>query len=82
LTEVPGYEKLFTIITDYHKLFEQSDAVILVTEWPEFRDFDFKKLAKKMRKPILIDSKNFLDMKALVETGFQYIGYGREEIIK
>lgn len=82
LTEVPGYEKLFTVITDYHKLFEQSDAVILVTEWPEFREFDFKKLSKKMRKPILIDSKNFLDMKALVETGFQYIGYGREEIIK
>ena len=58
-------------------LAKQSDALVLVTEWPEFKDLDYKKIASLMKKPLLIDTKNFLDPEILVKAGFDYVGYGR-----
>ena len=38
-----------------------TDALVLVTEWPEFRELPFEAIAKSMKHPLLVDSKNFLD---------------------
>ncbi len=54
-----------------------ADAAVLVTEWPEFRELDWKTVAARMARPLVIDGRNFLDSDAMVEAGFEYEGIGR-----
>ena len=54
-----------------------ADGAVLVTEWPEFGEIDWAEAARRMRVPLLIDGRNFLDREALVEAGFTYEGIGR-----
>ncbi|HYN51586.1 MAG TPA: UDP binding domain-containing protein, partial [Thermoleophilaceae bacterium] len=55
-----------------------ADAVVLVTEWPEFGELDWAGEVKgRMRQPLVVDGRNFLDRDALVEAGFTYEGIGR-----
>ncbi len=55
-----------------------ADAAVLVTEWPEFRELDWAgEVKRRMRVPLVIDGRNFLDREALVEAGFTYEGIGR-----
>lgn len=53
------------------------DALVLVTEWPQFQDADFTALADLMHTPVLIDGRNFLDAEGLTAAGFNYVGVGR-----
>ncbi len=53
------------------------DAVVIVTEWEEFRNLDAHKLAEVMRAKVLIDGRNLLDREALLRAGFTYRGIGR-----
>jgi UDPglucose 6-dehydrogenase len=54
-----------------------ADAVVLVTEWPEFAELDWSEVKRRMRTPIVIDGRNFLDREALRAEGFTYEGIGR-----
>ena len=54
-----------------------ADAVVLVTEWPEFRDLDWEAARDSMRRPLVVDGRNFLDGDLLKTAGFTYEGVGR-----
>ena len=54
-----------------------ADAVVLVTEWREFLDLDWHKLAPTMARQVLIDGRNALDPAALRAAGLTYEGIGR-----
>jgi UDPglucose 6-dehydrogenase len=55
-----------------------ADAAVLVTEWPEFRDLDWQgEVRARMRTPLVVDGRNFLDREALRAAGFTYEGVGR-----
>jgi UDPglucose 6-dehydrogenase len=55
-----------------------ADAAVLVTEWPEFRELDWGgEVLKRMRVPLVVDGRNFLDRDGLMEAGFTYEGVGR-----
>ncbi|MBA2240518.1 MAG: UDP-glucose/GDP-mannose dehydrogenase family protein [Solirubrobacterales bacterium] len=54
-----------------------ADAAVLVTEWPEFADLDWRAVAERMASPLLVDGRNFLDADALREAGLTYEGIGR-----
>ena len=56
---------------------EGADAAVLVTEWPEFAELDWREAAGRMTRPLLIDGRNFLDATALRAAGFTYEGIGR-----
>ena len=53
------------------------DAVVVVTEWEEFRQLDLNQLAEVMRSKVLIDGRNVLDREAVRRAGFKYRGIGR-----
>ncbi|MDQ2623112.1 MAG: UDP-glucose/GDP-mannose dehydrogenase family protein [Actinomycetota bacterium] len=55
----------------------QADAAVLVTEWSEFREINWAAAAAGMRRPLLIDGRNFLDPEVLRDAGFLYEGIGR-----
>jgi UDPglucose 6-dehydrogenase len=55
-----------------------ADAVVLVTEWPEFGELDWTgEVKERMRVPLVVDGRNFLDRDRLKEAGFTYEGIGR-----
>jgi UDPglucose 6-dehydrogenase len=51
-----------------------ADALVLVTEWPQYRDLPWETLAAEMRTPLLLDGRQFLDRSQLTRAGFCYIG--------
>ncbi len=54
-----------------------ADAVVLVTEWPEFAEVDWGAMASVVRGRLVVDGRNFLDGAVLAAAGFQYEGIGR-----
>jgi UDPglucose 6-dehydrogenase len=57
---------------------EGADAAVIVTEWPEFAELDWVGEVKQaMRRPVLVDGRNFLDREELLAAGFSYEGIGR-----
>jgi UDPglucose 6-dehydrogenase len=54
-----------------------ADAVVLVTEWPEFRGLDWAEVARGMTGSTVIDGRNFLDPEAVRAAGLVYEGIGR-----
>ena len=63
--------------TDPERLADGCDALVLVTDWEQFSNLDYEKMAKLMNHPVMIDGRNFLDKKVLEAAGFQYVGIGR-----
>jgi UDPglucose 6-dehydrogenase len=63
--------------TDAERLADGCDALVLVTEWDQFKNLDYVKMAKFMSHPVIIDGRNFLEPEAMQKAGFQYIGIGR-----
>ena len=54
-----------------------ADAIVLVTEWPEFRELDWEAIKRRVREPLVVDGRNFLDRELLTRAGFTYEGVGR-----
>jgi UDPglucose 6-dehydrogenase len=54
-----------------------ADAVVLVTEWPEFLEMDWKQVAQHMKGTLLIDGRNALDPNTIRAAGLTYEGIGR-----
>ena len=56
---------------------EGADAVLLLTDWPEFRSLDFAGLRKLMARPLVLDGRNLLDPETLRSAGFEYVAMGK-----
>ena len=56
---------------------KDSDCLILVTEWNEFKHLDMARIKELMANPILIDGRNIWDPNEMAELGFNYFGVGR-----
>ncbi|MEW6031972.1 MAG: UDP-glucose/GDP-mannose dehydrogenase family protein [Bacillota bacterium] len=54
-----------------------SDAVVLATEWPEYRSLPWTEVRGLVRNPLVLDGRNFLDPTQLQAAGFRYVGIGR-----
>jgi UDPglucose 6-dehydrogenase len=56
---------------------EGADALVIVTEWPEFADLDLAEVRRRMRSPVIVDGRNLLDPERARQAGFVYEGIGR-----
>jgi UDPglucose 6-dehydrogenase len=65
------------IETQAEMLADGCSALVLVTEWEEFLELDWEKMATFMSNPLIIDGRNFLNPKMLEKAGFRYLGIGR-----
>jgi len=75
--ELAEYRDLFVRAKNVNDLAREAHALVLVTEWPEFRDIPFARVAKLMKQPLLVDSKNYLDPATVTAAGLDYQGFGR-----
>ena len=56
---------------------EGVDALILITEWNEFKQLDMARVRSLMQKPVLMDGRNIYDPRRMADLGFTYRGMGR-----
>ena len=63
---------------DAYEVATDADAIVLVTEWNEFRQLDMARIKQLMRRPVIIDGRNIYDPAAMKALGFTYRGIGRE----
>jgi UDPglucose 6-dehydrogenase len=54
-----------------------ADALIVVTEWNEFKQLDLIQIRDSMRQPVILDGRNLYDPEAMKNLGFHYRGLGR-----
>lgn len=64
-----------------YEALENSDALVIVTEWNEFRTPDYQKIKKMLKKPVIFDGRNLYDLTKMEELGFTYYSIGRKTII-
>ena len=50
-----------------------ADALVLVTEWPEYRELDWELLLPMMRTPIVLDGRNAFDKTRMTRAGYRYL---------
>ena len=62
---------------DMYKVLADCDALIIFTEWNQFRNPDFEKLKESLKTPLMIDLRNIYDPEKINKLGFQYICVGR-----
>jgi len=66
-----------TVVDDAYKAAEGADALVVLTEWGEFRRADLDRLADAMASPNVVDARNMLDLDALRRRGFTVSSIGR-----
>jgi UDPglucose 6-dehydrogenase len=62
---------------DPYEVAQESDAVIVVTEWNEFKQLDLEKVKDLLKTPIIYDGRNIYDPQVMREMGFTYRAIGR-----
>jgi UDPglucose 6-dehydrogenase len=73
--EVLGDRVTFT--TRSYDAVDGADALVVATEWNEFREPDFHRVRERMRRPAIFDGRNIYNPQTLRELGFHYEGIGR-----
>jgi UDPglucose 6-dehydrogenase len=74
------YSKLFPDITyekSWEKAVSKSDGMVLLTEWNEFRGMDAEKIKTLMNSPVVLDTRNILNMHEFQNAGFIFDNVGR-----
>jgi len=60
-----------------YQVAEGADALVLITDWNEFKQVDFSRIKPLMKNAVIMDGRNLWDEKTLKNMGFQYFGVGR-----
>ncbi len=68
-----------TFATDSYEAIEQADALVVVTDWNEYRHPDFERILGALRQPVLVDGRNLYDGAKLRAMGFTYDSFGRSQ---
>ena len=66
-----------TLCKDVYQCVQGADAVAVVTEWPEFKAPDFKRIFGLLKNPLVLDGRNLYDPQKMRSLGFTYCGVGR-----
>lgn len=64
-------------VTHYYDALNGADALLLVTEWHQFRRPDFERMKTLMKSPVVFDGRNQYEVKSMLEMGFTYYSIGR-----
>lgn len=73
--------KHITLCENPYQVAENADALVLATEWNEFKQLDFCKLKGLMKQPVILDGRNAWDSERLKKLGFTYMGVGRGDLL-
>ena len=66
-----------TYVDDMNDVAEGCDALVVATEWPEFKKLDLERARKALTHPIMFDGRNLFDVAEMERIGFIYKSIGR-----
>lgn len=72
--------KTVTICSDEYETLDGADALVVFTDWPQFRTPDFDAIGGRLRTPLIFDGRNLYDPRLLAKRGFHYVCVGRPVI--
>jgi len=75
-TALPGVE----LIQDPYAVARGADALLVLTEWKEYRELDWKRIYREMARPLVLDARNMLSPTEMRAIGFEYHSFGRPEV--
>ena len=64
---------------DPYEVARGSDALLILTEWDQYRRLDWKKIRGEMARPLVIDARNMLRPAEMKAIGFEYVSFGRPD---
>lgn len=64
---------------DPYEVAREADALLVATEWEEFRNLDWERIRRSMARPLVLDGRNLLDPALMAQRGFEYDSFGRPE---
>ena len=78
------YKRAKEITLAYHKYaaIDQADAMIIATEWQEFRDADLDRVKASLKQPVMFDGRNIFKAEDMRTSGFTYYSIGRSAVIQ
>ncbi|MBI2411618.1 MAG: UDP-glucose/GDP-mannose dehydrogenase family protein [Deltaproteobacteria bacterium] len=68
-----------TFCNDSYEVAEGSDALILMTEWNQFRKLDLARIKTLLKEPRIVDLRNVYEPEAMAKLGFEYVSVGRKD---
>jgi UDPglucose 6-dehydrogenase len=70
--------------SDPYQVAEGAEALMIVTEWDEFKHLNWERIRNSMARPLLLDGCNLLNGEEMVKLGFEYLGIGKgtEEVAR
>jgi UDPglucose 6-dehydrogenase len=66
-----------TFVKDAYELAADADAIVVATEWNEFKNLDLERVRDSMHQPVLLDGRNIYQPELMRNLGFTYYGVGR-----
>ncbi|MEX0875783.1 MAG: UDP-glucose/GDP-mannose dehydrogenase family protein [Actinomycetota bacterium] len=69
------------IVTDAMAALDGADALIVLTEWPEFVEADLSRVKEALRRPVIVDGRNLWSIARMADLGFTYLSFGRPEVV-
>jgi UDPglucose 6-dehydrogenase len=73
---LPGVE----LTEDPYTVAQGADALLLLTEWKQYRELDWNRVNRLMARPLVIDARNVLSPAEMKELGFEYDSFGRPDL--
>jgi UDPglucose 6-dehydrogenase len=77
MVNAPLYLQDVTLCQDAYQVAKGADAVVVVTEWNEFKHLSLSRLKESMRQPVIVDGRNIYDPELMEALNFVYRGMGR-----
>lgn len=77
MPESRSSDPLTSYFNDPYETANQANALMILTDWPDFRELDYARIKSKMASPYIVDGRNLLDPESLRTLGFSYVGVGR-----
>lgn len=68
-------------VRDPYLALRDADALLILTEWDEFRSPDFSQMKKLMRHPVIVDGRNIYEAADAIAAGFTYLDIGRRQLM-
>ncbi len=69
-----------TYAENQYQALKEADALLIATEWSEFRTPDFIKIKSILKKPVIFDGRNLFELYQMEERGFHYVSIGRKTV--
>jgi len=73
-------DDILEYVDEQYKALENADALLILTEWNEFRNPDFDKIKSLLKSKLIFDGRNIFDLNKMIEMGFIYYSIGRKPV--